>query len=82
MANSIYGLCSCENQYTALLQHVSHYLTCFHLVLEGYAAVVYQLLQGHRSVRDVQIEHSPHVVRMVEIQYFAVTVISLAHELQ
>ena len=56
--------------------------TCFDLVLHCEAAVVYKLLQGDRSVRDVQVQHAAHVCRMVEVQHLAVSVISLAHKFQ
>lgn len=56
--------------------------TCLDLVLECEAAVVYKLLQGDRSVRDVQVQHAAHVFRMVEVQHLAASVTSLAHKFQ
>jgi hypothetical protein len=40
------------------------------------------LLQGDRSVWKVQVQQSPHVGRVMEVQYLAVPVVGLAHELQ
>lgn len=55
--------------------------TCLNLVLEGDAAVVNELLQGDRSVRQVQVQQAQHVGRMVEVQHLAVPVVALSHEL-
>ena len=52
------------------------------MVLEGDTTVVHELLEGHGSVRDVQVKQATHVGRMVEVQDLTVAVVGLPDELQ
>ena len=54
-------------------------LTGLDLVLQGVLAIDQKLVQVQRLVRDVQVQHFLHLVRVMEIQNLLSSVVALGH---
>lgn len=58
---------------------VSLLLTCPHLVLEGYGAVLDELLEVDTPFWQIQVQQFHHLVRVMEVKHLAVAIILLLY---
>ncbi len=64
------------------LEDIQIHFTCFDLVLQGISAILQELVQGKRFIRDVEVQHVLQLVRMVEVDDLAVAVVGIGDEVQ
>ena len=57
-------------------------LTCFDLVLQRLTAVLQQLLDGDALLGDVQVQQTPQLLRMVEVDHLLIPVERLLDEVE